>query len=134
MRILICGVLPLQLKVMQRVLEQDGHTVQILSGGMNSLQLVGRFVPDVLVTEILLPEMNGLEFVANVRQHYPSMLIVVLSVVRAERLIELAFRLGANDFIFKPFDPDMLSARIKRLFVESDSWLTRNLTNYVTSI
>jgi DNA-binding response OmpR family regulator len=132
MRILICGVLPLQLKVMQRVLEKDGHTVQILSSGINSLQFVESFMPDVLVTEILLPEMNGFEFIANVRKLYPNVLIVVLSVVRAERLIELTFRLGANDFISKPFDPEMLSARINRLHVESNSWLTNNLKDYVT--
>jgi two-component system response regulator (stage 0 sporulation protein F) len=132
MRILICGVLPLQLKVMQRVLEKDGNTVQILSSGINSLQFVESFMPDVLVTEILLPEMNGFEFIANVRKLYPNVLIVVLSVVRAERLIELTFHLGANDFIFKPFDPEMLSARINRLHVESNSWLTNNLKDYVT--
>jgi Response regulator containing a CheY-like receiver domain and a GGDEF domain len=132
MKILICGVLPLQLKVMQRVLEQDGHTVQIVSDSIRSLQFVQSFMPDVLVTEILLPEINGLEFIANVRRLYPNVLIVALSVIRAERLIELTFRLGANDFISKPFDPEMLSARISRLQAKSNSWLTYNLKGYVT--
>lgn len=134
MRILICGEDPLQLKVMKNELEQEGDDVRLLWTGTDLMAYVAEFMPDVLITEVLLPQINGFEFVDSVRKHFPKMSIIVLSSLRSEHLVELVFRLGANDFIFKPFDPELLRGRIRKSQESKNSLLTLNFMDYVTSV
>lgn len=134
MRILICGEDPLQLKVMKNELEQEGDDVRLLWTGTDLMAYVAEFMPDVLITEVLLPQINGFEFVDIVRKHFPKMSIIVLSSLRSEHLVELVFRLGANDFIFKPFDPELLRGRIRKSQESKNSLLTLNFMDYVTSV
>ncbi len=134
MRILICGENPLQLKVMKNELEQEGDDVRLLWTGTDLMAHVSEFMPDVLITEVLLPQINGFEFIDSVRKHFPKISIIVLSSLRSEHLVELVFRLGANDFIFKPFDPELLRGRIRKSQESKGSLLTLNFMDYVTSV
>jgi PleD family two-component response regulator len=134
MKILICGENPLQLKVMKNELEQEGDDVRLLWTGIDMMAYIAEFMPDVLITEVLLPQINGFEFVDRVRKHFSKMSIIVLSSLRSEHLIDLVFRLGANDFVFKPFDPEVLRSRILKSQESKNSLLTLNYIDYVTSV
>ncbi|MBP1641214.1 MAG: response regulator [Bacteroidetes bacterium] len=134
MKILICGENPLQLKMMKNELEQEGDEVRLSWSGIDLMAHVIKFMPDVLITEVLLPQINGFEFIDNVRKHFPKISIMVLSSLRSEHLIDFVFRLGANDFVFKPFDPETLRGRILKLQESKNSLLTLNYMDYVTSV
>ena len=71
---------------------------------------------DLLISDILMPEMTGLELVAAVRNDLKlTFPILIISAVERNSVSEEALDLGADDFIAKPFRPDEIALRIRRL-------------------
>jgi DNA-binding response OmpR family regulator len=71
---------------------------------------------DLLISDILMPEMTGLELVDAVRREMKLKLpILIISAVEQNNISEEALDMGANDFIAKPFRPDEIALRIRRL-------------------
>ena len=116
-KLLICGDNELLLKLMSRELETEGYKTHIATQGSEAIALLQTDPPDVLISDVLLPQINGFEFIAMAHQKHPEMPIIVVSDLKSERLIAHTFRLGAHDFISKPFDPENLKVRIKRLML-----------------
>jgi CheY-like chemotaxis protein len=71
---------------------------------------------DLLISDILMPEMTGLELVEAVRKDLKLKIpILIISAVEQNNISEAALDMGANDFIAKPFRPDEIALRIRRL-------------------
>lgn len=97
-------------------LRNDGFEVSLASDGREALRLLEKEVPDIIITDILMPYTSGLELIAVVRNHYHYKLpIIVLSALGQESTVLEAFQLGADDFLTKPLNPAELSLRVKRL-------------------
>jgi DNA-binding response OmpR family regulator len=115
-KILIVEDEPLMLKALEFKLKKDGYDVILASDGKEALLKIKAESPDVVITDIMLPYINGLEIVSFVRKEITKMTgIIVLSKVGLEKTVLEAFALGADDFIAKPFSPNELSIRIKKL-------------------
>lgn len=82
--------------------QTDLHVAGESANGLDTLSLIKRVQPDVLVTDLMMPGLNGLEVIRRVRLSYPATRIVVLSVSGDEPYVTAAFRCGANAFVFKP--------------------------------
>lgn len=82
--------------------QTDLHVAGESANGLDTLSLIKRVLPDVLVTDLMMPGLNGLEVIRRVRLSYPATRIVVLSVSGDEPYVTAAFRCGANAFVFKP--------------------------------
>mgnify|MGYP000591956223 FL=1 len=78
-------------------------------------------VPDMVITDLILPYKSGLEVISFVKNNFEKTAIIVLSALgEEEQSVTEAFKLGADDFVSKPFNPKELLLRVKR-FLKSES-------------
>jgi two-component system KDP operon response regulator KdpE len=111
-RILIVDDEPQITRVLRRSLITHGYDVHVASDGESALQTFGDWTPDLVVTDLSMPHMNGLELCRRLRA-ISSLPIIVLSVRGEERTKVEALDAGADDYVTKPFGMDELLARIR---------------------
>ncbi|MBB1284444.1 response regulator [Flavisolibacter sp. BT320] len=115
MKILVAEDEPIMLKTISLRLKKDGHDVMTTDNGREALSMIDEHDPDLIITDIMMPYASGLEIVGTVKQTEKKTPIIVLSAMGQENVVLEAFNLGADDFIAKPFSPNELSMRVKRL-------------------
>ena len=96
---------------MRSWLEQAGHQVEEATDGEAGLRLLACRAVDLVVTDILMPKLDGFELIREVRQHHPRTKVVAISgmpPLGSMTMVEAARRLGADDAISKPFGPSEL--------------------------
>lgn len=94
------------------VLEDRGHTVVSLPSASDALERLRG--ADVVLTDLRMPVMDGFELLAAVRQREPSMPVLMLTARGSERDAVRAMKLGAHDYLTKPFDGDELAIAVER--------------------
>src|SRR3989440_11855310 len=111
-RILVVDDEPQITRVLRRGLMTHGYDVSVAPDGRSALQLFGDWPPDLVVTDLSMPNMDGLELCRRLRKisHVP---IIVLSVRGEEQTKVAALDAGADDYVTKPFGMDELLARIR---------------------
>ena len=115
MRILIAEDDDLMLKTLEFRLKRDGHEVIITHDGREALEQIAVYMPDLVITDIMMPYSSGLEVISAIRKKYITRIpIIILSGMGQEDVVLEAFQLGADDFITKPFSPNELTVRVKR--------------------
>ncbi|WP_121352649.1 response regulator transcription factor [Flavisolibacter nicotianae] len=115
MKILVAEDEPIMQKTIALRLKKDGHEVITTDNGREALTLIFEQSPDLIITDIMMPYASGLEIVGTVKQYEKKIPVIVLSAMGQENVVLEAFNLGADDFISKPFSPNELSMRVKRL-------------------
>lgn len=117
MKILIAEDEPLILQTLELKLKKEGYEVIGCVDGLEALQKIDTENPDLIITDIMMPYLSGLEVVRKVKQGIDSknIPVIVLSTMGQENIVEEAFELGADDFLKKPFSLSELCIRIKRL-------------------
>jgi DNA-binding response OmpR family regulator len=92
--------------------EKSGYGVSIANNGMNGLDLFYEHPPDLVILDIMLPEMDGWEVCKEIRRYEKTPIIMLTG--KGENRDKLkGFDLGTDDYLVKPFDPNELMARIK---------------------
>lgn len=103
-------------KLLQFKLEKEGYHLLIATNGKEAVDLIENNNPDMILTDIMMPFISGLEVISHVRNKLDRKTpIVVFSSAGQEEMVLNAFNLGATDFMSKPFSPNELIIRIKRL-------------------
>lgn len=110
----------LMVKILEFVLRKEGYNITIAKDGIEGLEKIQTFNPDMIITDIILPFKSGLEVISFVKENHNHIpVIVVSSMGEEERTVMEAFNLGADDFVSKPFNPNELKLRVKRLFARN---------------
>lgn len=110
----------LLLKTLEFKLKKDGFEVKTCANGYDAKYKLSESIPDIIITDIMMPFVNGLEIISFVRTELLSNVpIIVLSSAGLEKTVLEAFELGADDFITKPFSPNELTMRIKKNFMRN---------------
>ena len=99
-------------RVLSRGLTAKGYDVHVAADGEAALQTFGDWHPDLIITDLSMPNMNGLELCRRLRA-FSEVPIIVLSVKGEERVKVEALDAGADDYVTKPFGIDELLARIR---------------------
>src|SRR5437867_2011922 len=99
-------------RVLTRGLTAKGYDVHVAADGMVALQTYTDWHPDLVVTDLSMPNMNGLDLCRRLRA-FSEVPIIVLSVKGEERAKVEALDAGADDYVTKPFGIDELLARIR---------------------
>jgi two-component system KDP operon response regulator KdpE len=111
-RILVVDDEPQITRVLRRSLTTQGYDVRVASDGLAALQTFGDWPPDLVVTDLSMPNTDGLQLCRNLRA-ISQLPIIVLSVRGEEKTKVQALDAGADDYITKPFGMDELLARIR---------------------
>lgn len=99
------------LQLVRSYLERDGYQVATASNGKGGLALASTFQPDVIVLDIMLPGMNGLEVLSHIRRDSPVYVIMLTAKTEeTDKIVGLS--VGADDYMTKPFSPRELTARV----------------------
>ena len=97
-------------------LEKEGYKLLIAADGKEAIELIEQHSPELILTDIMMPFISGLEVISHVRNKLNLQTpIIVFSAAGQEEMVLKAFNLGANDFMGKPFSPNELVIRVKRL-------------------
>ncbi|TWT43176.1 sigma-54-dependent transcriptional regulator [Botrimarina hoheduenensis] len=111
------------------VLRQLGHHAEACSSGAEGLAALGRRAFDVVVTDLQMPGMNGLELIREIeRRRYPAQVLMVTAHASISTAVE-AMRLGAFDYLEKPYDVDRLEASLERALRRGRLQATELLTH-----
>jgi DNA-binding response OmpR family regulator len=113
-RILVIDDDPSIQEVVRAYLERDGYTVYSALSGEEGLELIHMKQPALIVLDLMLPDVGGVEICTDVRKR-SDVPIIMLSARGASADRVAGFALGADDYLVKPFSPRELVARIKAL-------------------
>src|SRR5262249_8740010 len=98
-----------------QILTEDGYEVFLASDGEEALRLVAQESPDILLTDLRMPGMDGHELLNRVRQGYPDMTVVIMTAHGTIRSAVQALQEGAADYLTKPVDVEELEHLLDRI-------------------
>lgn len=105
-------------EVLRFILEREGYAVRVAPDGRAAQQLIdGSPAPTIAILDIMLPYVDGYELLARLRaiEAWRDVPVIILSARSQEQDIVRGLDAGADDYIVKPFKPEELRARIRRL-------------------
>ncbi|HAX42174.1 MAG TPA: sigma-54 dependent transcriptional regulator [Bryobacteraceae bacterium] len=106
--------------VLQMQLDELGYAVTAASSGDEALALLERFTPDLILSDIRMPGLSGLDLLARVRQSVPGVSMILMTAYGSIQLAVQAMKAGAYDFITKPVDHEELAVLLQRAFEHRD--------------
>lgn len=117
MKILVCEDEEILLTSLEFRLKKQGFDIVLAADGKQALEKIQTESPDLIVADIMMPHVTGLELIKFVRKKLKSDIpIIMISALGNDEVVLKAFELGATDFISKPFKPSELVLRIKMIF------------------
>lgn len=114
-RVLIVDDLETNRNLFYRQLSRRGFRPELATDGEEALKMIGRKKYDIVLLDIMMPGLNGVDVLKAIRaEHDPASLPVIMVTARGESEgIVAAFNMGANDYVTKPVDMPVLIARIE---------------------
>lgn len=111
-RILVVEDEPMVAEVVERYLRKDGHDVRLAHDGRSGLDEFASFQPDLMILDLMLPQIDGMEVCRRVRAS--SRVPIIMLTAKGEEVDKLVgLEVGADDYVTKPFSPRELAARVK---------------------
>ena len=100
---------------LKALLTQDGEfeVVGEFDNGRDAIRAVGALIPDLILMDLSMPGIDGIEAIAEIRQRHPAMRILVLTIHRAEEYVHASLRSGANGYVLKNASHDELRVAIR---------------------
>ena len=106
-------------KLVELALSDEGFRVITAEGGREALQKAEEYRPDVVLLDIMMPDLDGIEVMRELRERRP-VAVILLSAKDSTSDKALGLDLGADDYLAKPFHPDELAARIRAVLRRTD--------------
>ena len=112
MKILVVDDEPQITRVLRTALSTQGYSLKVAANGVDGMQAVHDWKPDLVITDVSMPQMNGIELCREIRL-VSEVPIIVLSVRNHDRMKIEALDAGADDYVTKPFSIQELQARVR---------------------
>lgn len=116
-RILLVDDEPDILEFIEFNLVKEGYDVHTAGNGRVGVEMAKKLLPDLVLLDVMMPEMDGMEACAEIREHGPlAQTVVAFLTARGEDYSQIAgFEAGADDYILKPIKPKVLVSRVQAL-------------------
>lgn len=103
----------------------EGYEVQVAEDGKEGLRLVGKFAPDAIVLDLMLPGMDGYQVLRTLRNNGSTVPVLILTALGDEADKVRGFRLGADQYLTKPFSVVEFLSRVEALLRRADNGMPR---------
>lgn len=94
--------------------QRDNHQIRVAESGVRAMQLLREEAADLIISDVRMPDMGGIELLREARQLLPDVSVIMMTAFGTEETGREAKKLGAEDFIEKPFDNDYLKEIVRR--------------------
>jgi Response regulator containing CheY-like receiver, AAA-type ATPase, and DNA-binding domains len=101
-------------QLLSLVFETDGHRIRTATNGLEALRMLQEEPADVVISDVKMPDMDGIEMLRSVREILPDIGVVMMTAFASVETAREAFKLGADDFIQKPFDVEELKLIVNK--------------------
>ncbi len=98
------------------LLNNGGYTVIEAEDGMEALERLQNIHCSLVITDMNMPRMDGMELIRHIRRDYPELRVILITAFGTPETEKQARKIGANDYLAKPFDFEELEERVRRLF------------------
>jgi two-component system response regulator ResD len=123
-RILVVDDDPTLAEIVVGYLVRAGHQADVVDNGRTALDRIAADAPDLIVLDLMLPEVDGLEVCRQVRVSHPGLPVVMLTALGEAEDRIAGLEVGADDYVTKPFSPRELVLRVESVLRRS-----QNITN-----
>lgn len=106
-------------KLLENALTQNGYKVFVVSNGQEGLRAAKENKPDLIISDVMMPIMDGFAFYRELKANEVTADIPVLILTDKSQMEDSFGALGADDFIPKPFEPESLLLKVSRLLKDS---------------
>lgn len=113
---------------LQRFLQSEGYDVVTATGGNEAVAIINASNPDLVIMDVRMPDMDGLEVLETIRATHPKSQVIMMTAFSTTEKAIHAMKLGAYDYLTKPFDNDELLIRVR------DALKTRDLMKEVVTL
>ena len=96
----------------QRLLQSEGYDVLTASNGTDALSIINHKKPDLVIMDVRMPEMDGLEVLGKIKESHPDVQVIMMTAFSTTEKAIQAMKLGAYDYLTKPFDNNGLLIRV----------------------
>ncbi|MFH1017023.1 MAG: sigma-54 dependent transcriptional regulator [Pseudomonadota bacterium] len=96
-----------------QILSRMGHDARTAGGGLKGVEMFEQSTPDFVITDLKMEDLDGMEVLRRIRQLSPEALVMVITAFGTIETAVEAMKLGAYDFITKPFSPEMLRLKVR---------------------
>ena len=115
MKVLVVDDEKLKRMTLRDDLRESGYDVIAVESPLIGLQLLQQEAYDVLVTDLRMPQMHGIDFLKNVKKEHPHITVIVMTAYASVETAVEALRFGAYNYIRKPFSSDALISMLEKL-------------------
>ncbi len=105
----------------ERVLEPEGYEVVVTSRGDEAIKLLEKEHFDIVLTDLKMPDMDGLEVLKTIKQRWPDVIVIIITGYGTISTAVQAIKLGAYEYIEKPFTPHDILKVVERALQECKS-------------
>ncbi len=106
-------------RILQAIFVKDGYEVHVAENGVKALEIAAAQPIHVLITDLIMPDMNGVELLQKIKQRQPGVTAIMITAYATIKTCVDAMHYGASDYITKPFDVDEIRAVVKRALARS---------------
>lgn len=96
-------------------LKKSGHELRAAEGGQAALKMMEEAYFDLVFLDVMMPDVGGLDILKTIKDRYPDVMVVMITAFGSVENAVQAMKLGANDYLMKPFDPELLSVLVDKL-------------------
>lgn len=101
--------------LLRLILEDSGYDIDDVDDGSKALARVEACKPDLVITDLVMPDQEGMALIRSLRALYPQLAIIAMSGARGGTYLPVARAMGASATLAKPFNPTRLLAEVKRV-------------------
>ncbi len=113
--ILIVDDNEITLQTVDRLLTKEGYNVVAATNGKEAIQLLNLLTFDVVISDLTMPFVTGLDLVRHIREHFPETPVIIVSSTSDERSKRDCYNLGVEHFLSKPITPMELVMKVRKL-------------------
>src|SRR5687767_9847122 len=106
-------------ELLERVFRREGYTVSVADNGAKALEMIREGFCDLIISDVKMPGLTGIELLTQCRESSPDTMVILMTAFATIDNAREAFKLGADDFVQKPFDVDELKIVVSKALEKS---------------